>query len=64
MYTSDGILFGLTENDAAILSDEDFDAVWSALGKVARARAKANKQDKQALETIAKEDESKKDDNQ
>jgi len=34
-------LFALTEDDIAVLSNEEFDEVWTALGKVARARAKA-----------------------
>jgi hypothetical protein len=37
-----GLLFGVTESDIAALPDSDFDAVWAALGKVARARAKAS----------------------
>jgi hypothetical protein len=36
-----GFLFGVTIDDVAALGEEDFDAVWSALGKVARARAMA-----------------------
>jgi hypothetical protein len=35
------IAFGVTETDLAGLADEDFDAVWSALGKLARSRAEA-----------------------
>lgn len=34
-------LFGLTEDDINVLSKEEFDEVWTVLGKVARARAKA-----------------------
>jgi hypothetical protein len=34
-------LFALTEDDINVLSSEEFDEVWTALGKVARARAKA-----------------------
>jgi hypothetical protein len=33
------ILFGVTEEDIAVLNEEDFKEVWDALGKVARARA-------------------------
>jgi hypothetical protein len=36
-----GMLFGVTEADVANLTDEDFNEVWSALGKVARARSRA-----------------------
>jgi hypothetical protein len=35
------LLFALTDQDVSVLSDEDFTAVWAALGKVARARALA-----------------------
>jgi hypothetical protein len=34
-----GLLFGFTENDVAALTQGEFDEVWTALGKVARARA-------------------------
>lgn len=36
-----GLLFGVTVEDIAVLPEADFQAVWDALGKVARARAKA-----------------------
>jgi hypothetical protein len=39
--TPDGLLFGVTEDDIGVLSDEQFAAVWGALGVVARARAQA-----------------------
>jgi len=35
-----GLLFGFTDNDVSKLSDQEFDEVWAALGKVARARAR------------------------
>jgi len=35
------LLFGLTVEDAALLSDTDFSEVWAALGKVALAKARA-----------------------
>jgi hypothetical protein len=35
-------LFGITESDIAVLDDSDFNEVWAALGKVARARARAH----------------------
>ena len=38
--TPSGLLFGVTEADINALSEGDFDEVWSALGKVARARAR------------------------
>lgn len=34
-----GLLFGVTEADVAALGDSEFDEVWAALGKVARARS-------------------------
>jgi len=40
----DGLLFGLTEEDVAVLEEDDFQEVWTALGKVARARARAKHQ--------------------
>ena len=36
------VLFGVTEQDVAALDDQTFNEVWAALGKVARARAKAS----------------------
>lgn len=36
-----GLLFGLTEEDAGLLPEEEFEVVWAALGRVARARATA-----------------------
>jgi hypothetical protein len=38
---ADGLLFGLTEEDVAVLGETEFNEVWAALGKVARARARA-----------------------
>lgn len=35
------LLFGVTVDDIAALPEADFDTVWEALGKVARARARA-----------------------
>jgi Family of unknown function (DUF5343) len=35
------LLFTVTDEDVSVLTDAEFDAVWSALGKVARARAMA-----------------------
>jgi hypothetical protein len=37
------LLFGVTEADIAALSPEEFNEVWTALGKVARARATAQR---------------------
>ena len=37
-------LFGVTEEDIAVLNEQEFNEVWGALGKVARARARAKKQ--------------------
>lgn len=39
-----GILFRVTEDDVAVLGEEEFNEVWAALGKVARARAQAKRQ--------------------
>jgi hypothetical protein len=36
-----GLLFGVTEDDIGVLSDQQFATVWNALGVVARARAQA-----------------------
>jgi len=38
------LLFGVTEDDIGALSDTEFQEVWSALGKVARARARAKEE--------------------
>jgi hypothetical protein len=38
------LLFGVTEDDITALPEEDFNEVWTALGKVAKARAKAKAQ--------------------
>jgi hypothetical protein len=35
------MLFGITESDIGALDEEEFGEVWAALGKVARARARA-----------------------
>ena len=45
-----GLLFGVTHQDIADLGDE-FDEVWAALGKVAKARAKAQVERGKAAET-------------
>jgi hypothetical protein len=39
--TPSGLLFGITEEDVAVLGEDEFNAVWTALGQVARARARA-----------------------
>jgi hypothetical protein len=39
--TEGTVAFGVTDSDLAALPDEEFDDVWAALGKLARARAKA-----------------------
>lgn len=39
-----GALFGITVSDIAALSEEEFQVVWGALGKVARARARAKQE--------------------
>lgn len=36
-------IFGVTQQDIALLSEEEFQEVWNALGKVARARARGGK---------------------
>jgi Family of unknown function (DUF5343) len=53
--TDSGLLFGVTIEDVAALGEEDFDAVWNALGKVARARAMA-KNAPPVLDAPAEED--------
>lgn len=50
-----GVLFGVTEDDVAVLGEEEFKVVWDALGKVALARARARKealQEKQVEQKI------------
>jgi hypothetical protein len=49
--TPTGLLFGVTEEDAGLLSDAEFEEVWSALGRIARARAQARQQAKQPSPT-------------
>lgn len=39
--TAPGLLFGVSVADIQMLDDTEFDEVWSALGKVARARGRA-----------------------
>jgi hypothetical protein len=39
-HEESNLLFGVSDNDIALLDDSDFQVVWSALGKVARARAR------------------------
>ena len=39
--TVSGQLFAFTEDDVAALSEDEFNEIWAALGKVARARAKS-----------------------
>jgi hypothetical protein len=35
-----GVIFGVTESDIGSLDDDEFQEVWAALGKVARARSR------------------------
>lgn len=37
---ANGAVFGVTEDDIANLTDDEFNEVWTALGKVARARGR------------------------
>jgi len=46
-----GLLFGVTEDDIAALPEEDFDEVWTALGKVALARARAKRQQPESYQS-------------
>lgn len=59
--TAGPLLFGVTEEDIGALEEEEFQEVWSALGKVARARAKARKQtqETEAIKEVEKEAEEK-----
>ena len=50
------LLFGVTEDDIGALSEDEFEEVWSALGKVARARARTKEEPVQQ-DTIPIEDE-------
>lgn len=45
------IVFGITEYDIALLAEDDFNEVWAALGKVARARSGAARQQTQEVTT-------------
>jgi Family of unknown function (DUF5343) len=45
-----GLLFGVTDDDIALLGDEQFEQVWQALGVVARTRAQAQRQRQRAKE--------------
>ena len=53
------ILFGVTEDDIDALNEEEFEEVWSALGKVARARARAKKQPLIDEDKVTEEEEGK-----
>lgn len=57
-HGTSGVLFGVTEDDVAALDEAEFNEVWTALGKVARARARAKKQlRKEEQKAIEKEKE-------
>jgi len=43
------LMFGVTDDDIAALDESDFNEVWAALGKVARARARARTQAKSPI---------------
>lgn len=49
------VAFGVTDSDLAALPDDEFDSVWAALGKLARARAKAARPEQAALREDAEE---------
>jgi hypothetical protein len=49
-----GLLFGVTDDDIALLGDDQFEQVWRALGVVARTRAQAHHQ--QAREEPSSDD--------
>ncbi len=50
------LLFGVHEEDIALLEQEDFNRVWDALGVVARARARARTAQQNVEESIQQED--------
>jgi hypothetical protein len=52
-----GLLFGVSESDIGNLSEADFNEVWAALGKVARARARAQEKPPVAPEATPPDDE-------
>jgi len=54
------VMFGVTEDDIGTLNEEEFQEVWSALGVVARARARAKKESTPKPEEEPKEEEQKK----
>ena len=52
-----GLLFGVTVDDIAALPDAEFKSVWEALGKVARARARAAQPQVETESEVAEEGE-------
>lgn len=53
------LLFSVTEDDINALTEEEFNEVWTALGKVARARARTKKQPLIDEEKVIEEEEGK-----
>ena len=49
-------VFGITEDDIAVLNEREFEEVWAALGKIVRAKARA-KQEEELTQQLAKEPE-------
>jgi hypothetical protein len=49
-------VFGITEDDIAVLNEREFEEVWAALGKVVRAKARA-KQEEELTQQLTKESE-------
>jgi len=56
------LLFGVTDEDISSLDESEFDEVWSALGKVAKARARAKREALEAEITKQKNKEEGKED--
>jgi hypothetical protein len=52
-----GLLFGVTDDDIALLGDDQFEQVWRALGVVARTRAQAHHQRAREEEQSSDDDE-------
>jgi hypothetical protein len=62
--TPAGLLFGVTDDDIALLGDDQFEQVWRALGVVARTRAQAHHQRVREAERSSDDDEGNETDEQ
>lgn len=55
---TNGLLFGVSDSDIAALTESEFDEVWAALGKVARARSRKLAEDSEVSQVsqVSEED--------